>query len=178
MGRQLEETIDFHKFNVESSNALLARLIEVHGEPEASKPADKFAEIESVVEPILQIPSAQAAHKAWQEFIESLPRPKYPTVNEIKVCVVKHFNKDGRKNPLKVIDLDCARRTKDVVLPRQIAVYLAKQRTIRSLPEIGRLFGGRDHTTILAAVRKIERLVAVDPDIAEHVRSINEEIGA
>jgi chromosomal replication initiator protein len=56
-----------------------------------------------------------------------------------------------------------------VVRPRQIAMYLAKVLTLRSLPEIGRRFGGRDHTTVLHAVRKIEGLVQGDKALAEEI---------
>jgi chromosomal replication initiator protein len=55
------------------------------------------------------------------------------------------------------------------VLPRQVAMYLAKTLTLRSLPEIGRRFGGRDHTTVLHAVRKIESLVGNDNVLAEEI---------
>jgi chromosomal replication initiator protein len=60
-----------------------------------------------------------------------------------------------------------SRRTANVVRPRQIAMYLAKTLTLRSLPEIGRRFGGRDHTTVLHAVRKIEELASKDRNLAE-----------
>src|SRR5207249_11514021 len=56
-----------------------------------------------------------------------------------------------------------------VARPRQVAMYLAKQLTTRSLPEIGRKFGGRDHTTVMHAVRKIEELTRTDPSLAEDV---------
>jgi chromosomal replication initiator protein len=56
-----------------------------------------------------------------------------------------------------------------VVRPRQIAMYLAKTLTLRSLPEIGRRFGGRDHTTVLHAVRKIEGLVDSDATLADEI---------
>jgi chromosomal replication initiator protein len=62
-----------------------------------------------------------------------------------------------------------SRRTANVVRPRQIAMYLAKTLTLRSLPEIGRRFGGRDHTTVLHAVRKIETLVGKDTTTADEV---------
>jgi chromosomal replication initiator protein len=55
------------------------------------------------------------------------------------------------------------------VRPRQIAMYLAKTLTLRSLPEIGRRFGGRDHTTVLHAVRKIENLVGNDNGLADEI---------
>ncbi|MEC7629308.1 MAG: helix-turn-helix domain-containing protein, partial [Pseudomonadota bacterium] len=56
-----------------------------------------------------------------------------------------------------------------VARPRQIAMYLSKQLTTRSLPEIGRKFGGRDHTTVIHAVRKVESLRESDPSIEEDV---------
>jgi chromosomal replication initiator protein len=62
-----------------------------------------------------------------------------------------------------------ARRARSVARPRQIAMYLSKQLTTRSLPEIGRKFGGRDHTTVIHAVRKIEQLRDEDPALDEDV---------
>ncbi len=61
------------------------------------------------------------------------------------------------------------RRARIVARPRQVAMYLAKQLTTRSLPEIGRKFGGRDHTTVIHAVRKIDELMLTDPALAEDV---------
>jgi chromosomal replication initiator protein len=65
-----------------------------------------------------------------------------------------------------------ARRSRNVARPRQIAMYLAKQLTQRSLPEIGRKFGGRDHTTVMHAVRKIEELIDGDETVAQDVEII------
>ena len=62
-----------------------------------------------------------------------------------------------------------ARRARSVARPRQVAMYLAKQLTSRSLPEIGRKFGGRDHTTVMHAVKKDEELRECDMSFAEHV---------
>jgi chromosomal replication initiator protein len=56
-----------------------------------------------------------------------------------------------------------------VVVPRQVGMYLAKKLTPRSLPEIGRRFGGRDHSTVLHAVRKIEELMKSDDRLAREV---------
>jgi chromosomal replication initiator protein len=70
------------------------------------------------------------------------------------------------------------RRTRVIVKPRQIAMYLAKTLTPRSFPEIGRRFGGRDHTTVLHAVRKIEELISGDTKLSHEIellkRLINE----
>ncbi|WP_456718255.1 MULTISPECIES: chromosomal replication initiator protein DnaA [unclassified Bradyrhizobium] len=74
-------------------------------------------------------------------------------------------------------DMISARRTSNVVRPRQIAIYLAKSLTLRSLPEIGRRFGGRDHTTILHAVRKIEALVTKDETLENEVSTLKRLIG-
>ena len=66
----------------------------------------------------------------------------------------------------------CERRTRSVARPRQIAMYLCKQLTTRSYPDIGRRFGGRDHTTVLHAVKKIDQLMAEDEQIARDVEAM------
>ena len=84
------------------------------------------------------------------------------TIDEIQKKVAEHYN-------IRVADMHSARRARAVARPRQVAMYLAKQLTPRSLPEIGRKFGGRDHTTVIHAVRKIEELSAYDPTFREDV---------
>jgi chromosomal replication initiator protein len=66
-------------------------------------------------------------------------------------------------------EMQSSRRARVVARPRQVAMYLAKQLTSRSLPEIGRKFGGRDHTTVIHAVKKIDELIAADTALAEDV---------
>lgn len=66
-------------------------------------------------------------------------------------------------------ELLSARRSRDVVRPRQIAMYLAKALTQRSLPEIGRRFGGRDHTTVLHSVRKVEQMIKDDLELGQEI---------
>jgi chromosomal replication initiator protein len=84
------------------------------------------------------------------------------TVDHIQKTVAEHYS-------LKQADLISERRARAVARPRQVAMWLAKQITTRSLPDIGRRFGGRDHTTVLHAVRRIEALKAEDPVIARDV---------
>jgi len=84
------------------------------------------------------------------------------TVDQIQKTVAEHYQ-------LKQADLISERRARVVARPRQVAMWLAKQITTRSLPDIGRRFGGRDHTTVLHAVRRIEALKAEDPQIARDV---------
>jgi chromosomal replication initiator protein len=84
------------------------------------------------------------------------------TVDQIQKTVAEHYS-------LSQADLISERRARAVARPRQVAMWLAKQITTRSLPDIGRRFGGRDHTTVLHAVRRIESLKAEDAQIARDV---------
>lgn len=87
------------------------------------------------------------------------------TIDEIQRKVAEHYN-------IRMTDMHSARRARNVARPRQVAMYLAKQLTARSLPEIGRKFGGRDHTTVMHAVRKIEELMNDDAQISQDVEII------
>ena len=73
-------------------------------------------------------------------------------------------------------DLLSARRTRSIVRPRQIGMYLSKQLTSRSLPEIGRRFGGRDHTTVIHAIRKIEELMNEDPNLRDEIETLKKDL--
>jgi len=84
------------------------------------------------------------------------------TIEEIQKKVAAHFN-------IRTSDMHSARRARSVARPRQVAMYLSKQLTSRSLPEIGRKFGGRDHTTVMHAVKKVDELRERDPSFAEDV---------
>jgi len=84
------------------------------------------------------------------------------TIEEIQKRVAEHYN-------IKLQEMHSARRARAVARPRQVAMYLAKQLTSRSLPEIGRKFGGRDHTTVMHAVKKVEELKAQDNSFAEDI---------
>jgi chromosomal replication initiator protein len=88
--------------------------------------------------------------------------PKRPRIEDIQRIVSRHYN-------VSKTELLSNRRTRTIVKPRQIAMYLAKVMTPRSLPEIGRRFGGRDHTTVLHAVRKIEDLSGTDTTLAQEL---------
>lgn len=94
---------------------------------------------------------------------------KQITIEDIQRKVCEHFN-------LRISDLLSDKRVKNLVVPRQIAVYLSKALTSKSLPDIGRKFGGRDHTTVLHAIRKIEDLLSKDPDLEKDVTMIRRTI--
>ncbi len=84
------------------------------------------------------------------------------TVEDIQRRVTEHYN-------IRLADMSSPRRARAVARPRQVAMYLAKQLTTRSLPEIGRKFGGRDHTTVMHAVKKVEELKTADHHMQEDI---------
>ncbi len=90
-------------------------------------------------------------------------------ITRILAAVAAHYDVE----PAEIL---AHRRTAGVVMPRQVAMYLAKTLTGRSLPDIGRRFGGRDHTTILHGVRKITALLKSDAALAEDVAALSAEL--
>lgn len=85
------------------------------------------------------------------------------TIEEIQRKVAEHYN-------VRLSDMIGPKRVRTIARPRQVAMYLAKQLTPRSLPEIGRRFGGRDHTTIMHGVRKIEELMSTDSQLSDDLQ--------
>ena len=104
-----------------------------------------------------------------REVLRDLLRPneRRVSIEEIQKRVAAHFS-------IRISDMHSARRSRAIARPRQIAMYLSKQLTTRSLPEIGRKFGGRDHTTVIHAVRKIEELRAADETFSEDVNLLRQ----
>lgn len=112
----------------------------------------------------------QAADEAIRDLVRHR-EPRRVKIEDIQRLVANHYN-------VSRADILSSRRTATVVRPRQIAMYLAKSLTLRSLPEIGRRFGGRDHTTVLHAVRKIEGMVTKDQELAgeiDHLKRMLQE---
>jgi len=105
--------------------------------------------------------------ESTQEVLQDLLRShdRRITIDEIQRKVAEHYN-------IRMSDMHSARRARNVARPRQVAMYLAKALTARSLPEIGRKFGGRDHTTVMHAVRKIDELMSGDAQISQDVEII------
>jgi chromosomal replication initiator protein len=91
------------------------------------------------------------------------------TIDEIQKATAEHYG-------MKQADLISERRNRAIARPRQTAMWLAKHLTTRSLPDIGRRFGGRDHTTVLHAVRRIEELKAGDPQLARDVETLTRKL--
>ncbi len=91
------------------------------------------------------------------------------TVEEIQRRVAEHYN-------VRLSDLIGPKRVRTIARPRQIAMYLSKQLTPRSLPEIGRRFGGRDHTTIMHGVRRIEELMTMDSQLSDDLQMLRRQL--
>lgn len=105
--------------------------------------------------------TVEAAETAIRDLIRA-HEPKRVKIEDIQKLVASHYS-------VSRADILSSRRTAVVVKPRQVAMFLAKTLTMRSLPEIGRRFGGRDHTTVLHAVRKIEAQQANDATLREEL---------
>jgi chromosomal replication initiator protein len=102
----------------------------------------------------------EAANEVLHDLLRAYDRKI--TIEEIQKQVSEHYN-------IRISEMSSVRRARNIARPRQVAMYLAKQLTTRSLPEIGRKFGNRDHTTVMHAVAKITELMAADTDFAEDV---------
>lgn len=105
--------------------------------------------------------TVETAEAAIRDLVRTR-EPKKVKIEDIQKLVANHYN-------VSRADILSSRRTATVVRPRQIAMYLSKVLTLRSLPEIGRRFGGRDHTTVLHAVRKIDALASNDRALTEEL---------
>ena len=130
----------------------------------ADRFTDSVRELEGALNTLVARVGSDLARLTLDE-AQSILRPhlscneRKVTVDMIQKTVAEHYN-------LKQADLISERRARAVARPRQVAMWLAKQITTRSLPDIGRRFGGRDHTTVLHAVRRIEGLKVEDASIA------------
>ena len=91
------------------------------------------------------------------------------TIEDIQKHVASHFN-------IKVSDMHSARRSRVVARPRQIAMYLSKKFTAKSLPEIGRRFGGKDHTTVMHAVKRVEELSTADAEFRQDLERLTKTL--
>jgi chromosomal replication initiator protein len=108
-----------------------------------------------------QLMSVESAEHIIGDLVRG-KEPKRVKIDDILRVVTKHYGVNRG-------DLLSSRRNRSIVRPRQVGMYLAKTMTSRSLPEIGRRFGGRDHTTVLHAIRKIETLVDGDNTLREEI---------
>jgi chromosomal replication initiation ATPase DnaA len=145
-----------------------------------------------------RVKEAEANTKAWEDYHRrwALERQSEAAEDEQAATVVQAIAIEDDEAPPKIIkitqiqeavcarynvsriDLVSSRKTMDVVLPRQIAMYLAKKLTLRTMAEIGCRFGGRDHSTVLHSVRKITSRMMESPDLAAEIADIKKSLGA
>jgi chromosomal replication initiator protein len=123
-------------------------------------PVVEFDTMESWIKRQKAIPLPQSK-EPWFSITADF-EPAGPTIGKVMFAVAQHFN-------ISRNDLMSSSRTADIAYPRQVAYYLCRTLTLRSFPEIGRRFGGRDHTTTLHGYRKIQRLMRSDWRIAYDV---------
>jgi chromosomal replication initiator protein len=102
----------------------------------------------------------ETAHEVLHDVLKAFDRRV--TIQEIQKRVAEHWS-------IRVAEMSSARRSRNIARPRQVAMYLAKQLTQKSLPDIGRHFGDRDHTTVMHAVTRVTALMATDAAFAEDV---------
>jgi hypothetical protein len=120
---------------------------------------------------VAAVPKEAVATNPFQKFVAAMVWPAIPlagadpTIAQIQKEVVARYG-------LKLSDMHSRRQNWEIARPRQVAMYLAKTMTKHSLPEIGRRFGGRDHTTVLHGVRRVAKLMQTDPKIANDIESI------
>jgi len=112
-------------------------------------------------------PNIYECKKILKDFINS--NNKLLSVESIQNLVASHFH-------LNIQELLSPRRSRSLARPRQIAMYLAKQYTTNSLPDIGRKFSNRDHTTVIHAVKKINELIKKDNEIRESIIEIKKKL--
>ena len=112
-------------------------------------------------------PSIYECNKILKDFINS--NNKSINVESIQNLVAAYFN-------LNIQEMLSARRSRSLARPRQIAMYLAKQHTTNSLPDIGRKFSNRDHTTVIHAVKKIDELIKKDNEIRQSVIELKKKL--
>lgn len=128
------------------------------------------------IEPPAAVEIKENVLNEWAERqVEIHPEPispvhSYPSIERIQRAVCAHYD-------ISMMDILSARRTVNLVRPRQVAFHLCRRLTPRSYPEIGRRFGGRDHTTVMFGDKKITRLVSEDADLKAVVDALIKKLG-
>ncbi|MCE2481652.1 MAG: chromosomal replication initiator protein DnaA [Alphaproteobacteria bacterium] len=167
---------DIHATDYELRLGILQSKLDLAGDPEmpsrvleflAHRITSNVRELEGALNRVLaysNLVGRAITLEMAQEVLRDLLRAndRRITIEDIQKRVAEHYN-------IRLADMHSPRRARSVARPRQVAMYLAKQLTTRSLPEIGRKFGGRDHTTVMHAVRRIDELIADDSALSEDI---------
>lgn len=136
----------------------------------ASKISSNVRELEGALNKVIahsNLMNKAVTMSATQEILADLLRSneRSVTIVEIQKKVAKYFD-------IKLSDMSSTKRARNIARPRQVAMYLCKQMTIRSLSEIGRKFGGKDHTTVMHAVKKVDELRAADCEFNKDIENL------
>ena len=159
---------EFHR-RIEERAAALQALRSKPAQVIAARPCELRPKLIALPLPTApRIEPIDRPYRPWFFIVDEDNAPRL-TIAEIKATVADHFG-------ITVLDLESQRRTLDVVRPRQIVVYLARRLTPKSLPEIARRLGNRDHTTALSADRKIGLLLVTNAEIAHDVAVLFEKL--
>jgi chromosomal replication initiator protein len=153
---------DIQPPDLETKVAILQKKAE---QEKVTLPTDRLVAHSSLIGAEITLPYAQQVLK---NFIDSQARKV--TIESIQKMVAEQFG-------LRLIEIKAKNNSRAIVYPRQIAMYLAKHMTEASLPEIGRQFGGKHHTTVLHSVEKIEELRKNDKDLNRLVNKLTEQLG-
>ena len=132
----------------------------------ARQPEGNVRVLEGYLTRVIAISSFQGVEVT----LELVQRVVGPLVSERQVSIDDVLSAVAQQYGVKVADLKGSRKTRDVSLPRQVAMYLARRLTRASFPEIGRSFGGKDHSTVVKGVKRIQELLRENPELAEQVR--------
>lgn len=162
----------------ETQAAFLSRRERLRNPPNAVPDLGINLKPEPAVEAVPLVPAALPRHVMIQEQLRLMTEQINLLRQELRSLGIVTVNTEDIQTavceffPVSLGDLKSDRRTADVVRPRMIAVWLTKKHTQQSLPQIGRRFGGRDHTTVLHSVRAIDKLMLADPNLAALIRKI------
>lgn len=133
----------------------------------AKQPEGNVRVLEGYLTRIIAISSFQGVEVT----LDLVKRVVGPLISERQVSIDEVLSTVASQFGVKVSDLKGSRKTREVSQPRQVAMYLARRLTRSSFPEIGRSFGGKDHSTVVKGVKKVEEMLRENPDLAEMVRS-------
>lgn len=149
---------------------LVQRALTVANAPEPSLLDQRVAQLEAMVSDLrAQMLQTKQILRARQEADQEPEEPRFKITDIIRI-VAKYYG-------TSVTDIRSSRRTFRLTRPRHVAMYLCRHKTLRSLPEIGRHLGGRDHTTVLHGVRKIEAKMLSDLDLCREVAELEALLG-
>lgn len=168
-GRHCEaETTQHHNANRVASRKLLSKLMEVHGRALTHEPEPDVIDLVPIVVCHSPAPETKAEARFVRYLTDESGR-RIPTIQEIKFVIAERFK-------ITPVNIDSKSRRHKYCLPRQISYYLSHVMTVRSLPDIARRHGGRDHTSALSGIRKIERLLKTDAQLAQTVSELREQL--